>query len=102
MVKWFLSGLALSALSLLVALLLKMPEILVFFTMMVGIFAVAVAVHLHVTLRWFYRYNQFRSNHEGADYREKHRLKYKLAAFALPNLAVGGIANEMYQLWAWM
>lgn len=78
-----------------------MPEILVFFNMILGMISFAIALYIHIGLRWFYTYNELRANHEGADYQEKNRLKYKIIIFGLPNAVFGGIINEIFDIWPW-
>lgn len=78
-----------------------MPEILVFFNLILGMISLAIALYIQIGLRWFYIYNGLRNNHEGADYQEKNRLKYKIIFLGLPNVVFGGIVNEIFDIWPW-
>lgn len=98
---WFLFGMLNVLISLLIAWITQVPEILVYFNMIIGIVSLAIAFYLHTTLRWFYIYNELRSNHNGAEYRKNNLLKYKFIGFGLPNVLFGGIINEVYGVWPW-
>lgn len=78
-----------------------MYEILVFFNMSLGMISLAIALYIQIGLKWLYNYNEFRNNHNGADYQEKNRLKYKFIMFGFPNIVVGGIVNEVFDIWPW-
>ncbi|MCG7406546.1 hypothetical protein MH117_03885 [Paenibacillus sp. ACRRX] len=99
--RWFLSGLLLVFISLVIAWMTRMPEILVFFNLIVGMISLTIALYIHIGLRWFYIYNELRTNHEGAEYHKKNRLKYKMIIFGLPNVGFGGIVNEIFEIWPW-
>jgi uncharacterized membrane protein len=86
---WFLVGLLLVFLSIIVAVITGYFEIVVFFNLIVGSISFVIALYMHIGLIWLYRYNQFRNNHGYADYKGRNRLKYKFVAFGLPNVLVG-------------
>lgn len=99
LLKWFLSGLLLVCISLIIDWITQMHEILVFFNLSLGIVSLAIALYIQIGLRWLYNYNEFRSNHNGADYHKKNRLKYKFILFGFPNVVFGGIVSEVFDIW---
>ncbi|EPY06217.1 hypothetical protein PAALTS15_15896 [Paenibacillus alvei TS-15] len=98
---WFLSGLLLVFISLLIALMTGMTEILVYFNFIVGLISLAIVFYIYIGLRMLYMKNEFSNNHDGADYQGRKRLQYKIIMFGLPNVVFGGIVNEIYNIWPW-
>ncbi len=59
----------------------------------------AIAFYIHIGLSWYYRLNEIRKNHEQAEYNRNNILKYKFLLFGLPNLVIGGIVNNAFDIW---
>lgn len=97
--QWLLSGLLFVLLSSILVWITGQYEILVFVNLIVGIISMAIAFYIHIGLRWYYRLNEIRNNHEHADYKRKNKLKYKLLLFGIPNLVIGGIVNNVFDIW---
>ncbi|MFD1738465.1 hypothetical protein ACFSCX_18235 [Bacillus salitolerans] len=96
---WFLLGIVLVFISMIIALITGYFELLVFFNLIVGLISLVIALYLHIGMVWFYRYNQFRNNHVHADYKGRNRLKYKFVSFGIPNVVVGEIVNRVFDIW---
>jgi len=99
LIKWFLSGMLLVIISLIIAWITRKPEIFVFINLIIGVTSLAIAFYIHIGLSWFYYYNEFRRNHRDADYQKKNRLKYKFIIFGLPNVMFGWIVNAIFDIW---
>lgn len=97
--RWFLSGLLLICISLLISSLTGNLEILVYFNEIIGILSLTCSLYLYIGIKWFYRLNELRDNHAYADYQKKNLLKYKFLLFGLPNVIVGEIVNQIYGIW---
>ncbi|SEQ28844.1 hypothetical protein SAMN05216232_2141 [Virgibacillus subterraneus] len=97
--KWFLSGLFLVFISIITVWIIGYVEILVFLNLIVGLISLVIALYMQIGMVWFYRYNEFRNNHDYASYKGRNRLKYKLVAFGIPNVVVGEIVNRVFDIW---
>lgn len=99
MLIWFLYGLLIVLISLVIAWITGNVEILVFFNGIVGILSLVIALYIHIGLDWLYRFNEVRNSHDRDYYKGRVRLKYKFIAFGLPNAVVGEIVNRSFNIW---
>jgi F0F1-type ATP synthase assembly protein I len=95
----FLSGLLLVFISIITAWITDYYALVVFINLIVGLISLVIALYLHIGMVWFYRYNQFRNNHDHAYYKGRNRLKYMFVAFGIPNVVVGEIVNRVFGIW---
>jgi hypothetical protein len=97
--NWFFIGLVVIIISTIIGWITGFVEILVFLNLIVGIISLVIAFYIQIGLSWFYRFNEFRNNHDHADYNGRHNLKYKFIAFGIPNVVVGEIVNRVFDIW---
>ncbi|MDQ0232580.1 hypothetical protein [Metabacillus malikii] len=95
----FISGALFVSISLLIAWITDYYELVVYINLIVGLISLTIALYMQIGMVWFYRYNQFRNNHDYADYKGRNRLKYKFFAFGVPNVVFGEIVNRLFDIW---